>query len=160
MPKPIPEGYHSITPALIYKDAKKAIEFYKKAFGAQEESVFAGPDGKVAHAELKIGDSIFMLGEENPAWPEHKSAETTGNAGCFSLNIYVPDADAVFKQAVAAGAKVGEQPKDAFWGDRYGRIMDPFGYTWGIMTHVRDVSPEQMKRAVEEWSQKAHAGEK
>jgi PhnB protein len=160
MTQPIPEGYHSITPALVFKDAKKAIAFYKKAFGAEESAVFAGPNGKVMHAELKIGDSMFMLGEESPAWPEHKSAESAGNAACFSLNLYVEDADAVFKQAVAAGAKGAEQPKDAFWGDRYGRVVDPFGYTWGIMTHVKDLSPEQMKKAAEEWMSTALAGNK
>lgn len=155
MTSPIPKGYHSITPALVFKDAKKAIAFYKKAFGAQEIVLLAGPGGTVMHAELRIGDSIFMLGEENPAQPEHKSAETTGNAGCFSLNLYVPDADAVFNQAVAAGAKAAEQPSDAFWGDRYGRVVDPFGYNWGILTHVKDVSPEDMKKAAAEWMAQA-----
>lgn len=149
MPKHMPQGYHSLTPALVFKDARKAIAFYKKAFGAQENSVFEGPNGRVMHAELKIGDSMFMLGEETPAFPEHKSAETTGKVGCFSMNLYVPDTDAVFKQAVAAGAKAAQQPEDAFWGDRYGRVVDPFGYTWGILTHQRDVSPEEMKKAAE-----------
>ena len=88
------------------------------------------------------------------------SAETVGNVGCFSLNLYVRDADTVFKQAVAAGAQAAEQPRDAFWGDRYGRIVDPFGYTWGILTHVKDVSPEEMKTAALEWSQQAMAGKK
>ena len=160
MPRPIPEGYHSITPALVFKDAKKAIAFYKKAFGAEEVLVLAGSNGKIMHAELKIGDSPILLGEENPAWPEHKSAETVGNVGCFSLNLYVPDADAVFKQAVAAGAKAAEQPSDAFWGDRYGRVVDPFGYTWGILTHVKDLSPEEIKKASEQWEKRALAGKK
>jgi PhnB protein len=147
MPNHMPEGYHSITPALVFKDAKKAIAFYKKAFGAQEATVLEGPNGRVMHAELRIGDSVFMLGEENPAWPEHKSAETLGNVACFSLNLYVPDTDAVFKQAVASGAKAAEQPNDAFWGDRYGRVTDPFGYTWGILTHMKDVSPAEIEKA-------------
>lgn len=149
MPKYMPEGYTALTPALVYKDAKKAIAFYKKAFGAQERMLLATPEGKVMHAELKFGDSVIMLGEENPAWPEHKSAETAG-AACFSLNFYVPDTDAVFKRAVAAGAKAAEQPKDAFWGDRYGRVVDPFGYSWGILTHIKDVSPEEIKKAAAE----------
>src|SRR5258708_3152949 len=127
MPNYMPEGYHAVTPPLVYKDTKKAIAFYKKAFGAQEKEVFGGPDGKVMHAEIKIGDSIIMLGEENPAWPEHKSAETVGKVGCFSLNLYVQDTDKTFKQAVSAGAKAAKPPKDAFWGDRYGRVVDPFG---------------------------------
>jgi PhnB protein len=160
MTQPIPDGYHSITPSLVFKDAKKAIAFYKKAFGAQETVMIPGPNGKVMHAELKIGDSVFMIGEENPAWPEHKSAETVGNVGCFSLNLYVPDADAVFRLAVAAGAKASQQPSEAFWGDRYGRIVDPFGYTWGILTHVKDVSPEDMKKAAEQWSRSMAAGKK
>lgn len=159
MQKYMPEGYHSLTPALVYKDAKKAIAFYKKAFGAQEKLVMPGPDGKIMHAELKIGDSVFMLGEENPAWPEHKSAETAG-APCFSLNLYVPDADASFKQAVSAGAKAAEQPKDAFWGDRYGRVVDPFGYSWGILTRVKEVSPEELKKGAEQMAQQAMAGRK
>src|SRR5688572_7580464 len=113
MAKYMPEGYHTLTPALMFKDAKKAIAFYKKAFGAQEKLVIPTPEGKVMHAELKIGDSVFMLGEENPAYPEHKSAETAGAAG-FSLNVYVENADNVYKQAVAAGAKAAEPVKDAF----------------------------------------------
>lgn len=158
MIKPIPAGYHTLTTALVFKDAKKAIAFYKKAFGAQEKTLIEGPDGTVLHAELKIGDSVFMLGEENPARPEHRSAESGGNAGCFSLNIYVPNTDAVFKQAVAAGAKVVEQPQDAFWGDRYGRVVDPFGYAWGILTHVKDIPPEQLKKAALEAAERALAG--
>ncbi len=159
MTKYIPEGYNTLTPALVYKDARKAIAFYKKAFGAQERLLLEGSDGKVMHAELKIGGSVFMLGEENPAYPEHKSAETAG-AACFSLNLYVPDADAVYQQAVAAGAKAAEQPKDAFWGDRYGRVIDPFGYSWGILTHVKDVTPEEMKKGAAEWANQAFAGRK
>lgn len=151
MPKHMPQGYHALTAALVFKDAKKAIAFYKKAFGAQEATVLEGPSGRIMHAELKLGDSLFMLGEENPAFPEHKSAESAGKAGCFSLNLYVPDADAVFKQAVAAGAKADQQPQDAFWGDRYGRVVDPFGYTWGILTHVKDMSPADMKKAAEQF---------
>lgn len=156
MTNPIPEGYHSITPSLVFKDAKKAIEFYKKAFGARETVMIPGPNGKVMHAELKIGDSVFMIGEENQNFPEHKSPESMGAPiGCFSLNLYVPDADDVFKKAVGAGAKAAEQPKDAFWGDRYGRVVDPFGYTWGILTHVKDVTPQEMRKAAEAWMEGA-----
>lgn len=160
MIKPIPEGYHTMTPALMFKDTRKAIAFYKKAFGAQEKTLLDGPDGKVMHAELQIGDSIFMLGEEHPAMPEHKSAESKANAGCFSLNLYVPDADAAFQKAVAAGAKAVERPKDAFWGDRYGRVLDPFGYSWGILTHVKDLTPEQIQKGAAEWAGQALAGKR
>jgi uncharacterized glyoxalase superfamily protein PhnB len=146
MPKPIPEGYHSVTPAVVFKDAKKAIAFYKKAFDAQEKFCMTTPDGKVMHAELQIGNSILMLGEENPAWPDHKSAESLGGSP-ISLNIYLADADAAFKKAVAAGAKAVKQPEDAFWGDRYGMVQDPFGLSWGLLTHKKDVSPEEMKKA-------------
>lgn len=157
MPKPIPEGYHTITPSLVFKDARKAIAFYKKAFGAQELFVIPTPAGKIMHASLKIGDSIFMLGEENPAWPDQRSAESAGGGACFSLYLYVPDADAAFKQAVGAGAKAAEPPMDAFWGDRSARVIDPFGYSWGLLTHVRDVSPEKMQQAAEEWMTQAAA---
>lgn len=150
MPKPIPEGYHTVTPALVFKNAKKALEFYKKAFDAKEQLVIP-TNGGVMHAEMRIGDSIVMLGEENPAWPEQKSAESMGGSP-VSLNIYLPDADAAYKKALAAGAKGLKQPEDAFWGDRYGQVKDPFGYTWGLLTHKRDVSPEEMKRAAQEWA--------
>ena len=160
MVKPIPEGYHSITPSLVYKDAKAAIAFYKKAFGAQELSVFAGPDGKIMHAELKIGNSIFMLGEESPSCPDAKSAETTGAAASFSLNLYVPDADATFRTAVAAGAKAAQTPQEMFWGDRFGRAIDPFGYGWNVMTHIKDVSTAEKEKGAKEFMGKALAGKK
>lgn len=147
-------GYPSLIPALVFKDAKKAIEFYKKAFGAKETELIAGKDGRVMHAELEVGGSRFMLGEE---MAEHQSAETLGAPNCFSLNLYVADADATFKTAVAAGAKPGQAPQEMFWGDRYGRIVDPFGYTWGLLTHVKDVSPEEMKKAAREWADKPRA---
>lgn len=146
MAKPIPEGYHSVTPGLVVKDAKKALAFYKKAFDAKELMVMDLPDGKIMHAEIKIGDSILMVGEEHPQWPDHKSAETIGSCP-ISLNLYVKDADAAFKKAVSAGAKSIKQPEDAFWGDRYGMVKDPFGYSWGLLTHVRDVPIDEMKKA-------------
>src|SRR5207248_756319 len=104
---------------------------------------------RVMHAELKIGDSMLMLGEENPAWPEHKSAESFGGSP-VSLNVYLPDADAAYKKAVAAGAKAVKPPEDAFWGDRYGVVKDPFGYAWGLLTHVRDVPHDEMCKAARE----------
>ena len=150
MPQNPPQGYSTLTPSLILKDARKAIDFYKKAFGAEEIDVMAGPDGRVMHAEMRIGSSIFMMGEENPAWPTFKSAETLG-ASPISLHLYFPDADAAFRRALDAGAKVEMPVQDMFWGDRYGKVKDPFGYTWGIATRVQDLTPEQIRKAGQEW---------
>lgn len=146
MTKPIPAGYHSVTPALVVKDARKALAFYKKAFGAQELSAIPGPDGRIMHAEIKIGDSILMLGEESPAAPEHKSAESLGGSP-VSLNVYLADADAAYKKAVAAGSAGVKPPEDAFWGDRYGVVKDPFGYSWGLLTRTKDLTPEEINAA-------------
>lgn len=156
MIKHVPDGYHTLTPALVFKDARKAIAFYKRAFGAEEKLLLPAPEGRVMHAELSIGDSRFMLGEENPAFPQHLSAESLRGSP-VSLNLYVPDAEAAFKKAVAAGAKGLQAPLDAFWGDRYAKVEDPFGYTWGLLTHVKDVSPDEMKRgALDFMTQFAH----
>ncbi|HEX5433415.1 MAG: VOC family protein [Candidatus Angelobacter sp.] len=141
--KPIPDGFHSVTPSLIVRDAPKAIEFYKKALGAQELVRMPGPDGKIMHAEIKIGDSIIFLGEENPQMGA-KSPQTLG--GCTgTLSIYVPNVDDVFKQAVAAGGKETMPVADQFWGDRYGTFVDPFGYNWGVATHKEDLNPQEMQ---------------
>ena len=148
--KPIPEGNHSITPGLVVKNARKAIEFYKNAFGAKELDVMAGPDGQsVMHAELKIGDSKFYLGDEFPEMGA-VSPQTLGGSG-VSINIYTEDCDAMFKRAVAAGATVKMPLADMFWGDRYGKLSDPFGHTWGIATHQEDVSEEEMEKRGKEW---------
>ena len=157
MAKPVPDGYHSLTPSLVLKDARKAIEFYKRAFGAEEVDVMAGPDGRVMHAELRFGDSMLMLGEENPAWPAFKSAETIGSSPA-SLHLYVPDADAAFKRAVDAGAKSEMPVEDAFWGDRYGKVRDPFGYSWGLATRVKNLTPAEIKTAAQEWFAKQSVG--
>jgi PhnB protein len=141
--KPIPDGFHSVTPSLVVRDAAKAIEFYKRALGAQELVRMPGPDGKIMHAEIKIGDSIIFLGEENPQMGA-KSPQTLG--GCTgTLSIYVPNVDDVFKQAVAAGGKETMPVADQFWGDRYGTFVDPFGYSWGIATHKEDLNPQEMQ---------------
>ena len=150
MQRGVPQGYHTVTPSLILKDARRAIDFYKRAFGAEEIDVMAGPDGRVMHAEIRIGDCMVMLGEENPAWPQFKSAETLG-ASPISLHLYVPDADAAFRRAVDAGARSQMPVEDAFWGDRYGKVTDPFGYSWGIATRVKDMTPEEIARAGREW---------
>jgi len=153
MPQNPPSGYHTLTPSLMLKDARKAIDFYKRAFGAEEIDVMTGPDGRVMHAELRIGDSRLMMGEENPAWAAFKSAETLG-ASPISLHLYFPDADAAFKRALDAGAKVEMPVDDMFWGDRYGKVKDPFGYTWGVATRVKDMTPEEIRKAGQEWMAK------
>jgi PhnB protein len=141
----IPKDYNSVTPYLIVKDGAKAIEYYKKVFGATETVRMSGPDGKVGHAELKIGNSIIMLADENPSMgPGHTSAATVGGSP-VSLYVYLPDVDSVVKRATAEGAKILKPVEDQFYGDRNGFIQDPFGHLWGIATHVEDVSPQEMK---------------
>ncbi len=139
----IPKGYNSITPYLVIKGAAKAIDYYKSVFGATEVVRMNGPDGKVGHAELQIGDSRFMLADENPAMG-NRSAETIGGSP-VSLYVYLPDCDKIVEKAVAAGAKILKPVQDQFYGDRSGFIQDPFGHLWGIATHVEDVSEDEMK---------------
>jgi PhnB protein len=142
--KPIPEGYHTVTPYLAVNDGAKAIEFYKKAFGAQEKSRMGGPQGKIGHAELKIGDSLIMLSDEMPG----SGARSPQSLGGTAVNIflYVNDVDSAYKQAVSAGARADMPPQDMFWGDRYGKLTDPFGHSWSIATHKEDVAPAEMER--------------
>jgi PhnB protein len=146
--KPVPDGYHTITPALTIRDAAKAIEFYKTAFGATERGVMKGPDGKVLHAELMIGDSIIMLSDEFPQYGA-LSPESTGSTSS-SLHIYLDGVDAAFDRAVKAGATVTMPVMDQFWGDRYGQLRDPFGHKWSIGTHIADLSMDDMKRGMDE----------
>jgi PhnB protein len=141
--KPIPEGFHTITPSLVVRDAAKAIDFYKKALGAEELVRMPSPDGKIVHAELKIGDSIIFLSDEMPESPA-KSPQTLGGVTGV-LNLYVQDVDKSFQRAVDAGAKVAMPLADQFWGDRYGSLADPFGYVWGLGTHKEDLNPQQMQ---------------
>jgi len=150
--KPVPDGYHTLTPYLTVRNAPGAIEFYKQAFGATERGVMKGPDGKVMHAELMIGDSIVMLAEEMPEYGA-LSPETTGGAG-MGLHIYLDGVDAAFERAVKAGAQVEMPVMDQFWGDRYGKLKDPFGHKWSIATHTRDLSADEMKRGMEEAMEK------
>jgi PhnB protein len=148
MAKAIPEGFHAITPAIVVRNATQAIEFYKKAFGAQELSRMLGPDKKtIAHAELKIGDSIVFLSDEFPGAPCESPQKLGGTS--VTLHLYVPDVDSSFKKAVGAGAKENMPVQDMFWGDRYGRVVDPFGHIWGILTHKEDVSPQEMEKRAE-----------
>ncbi|HEY2954019.1 MAG TPA: VOC family protein [Candidatus Eisenbacteria bacterium] len=146
---PIPSGSHSITAGLVVKNGKKAIEFYKKAFSAKQLGVMLTPDGGVMHAELKIGDSKFYLGDETPEMGA-VSPQTLGGSA-VSLYIYTEDCDALFKQAVAAGATVKMPLTNMFWGDRYGKLADPFGHIWGIATHIEDVSEKDMEKRGKEW---------
>ena len=144
--KPIPEGYHSVTPYLYAKGAARAIEFYKQAFSATERMRINQPDGRVGHAEIQIGDSIIMLADEFPEM-DARSPQSLGGSP-VSIHLYVEDADKVFDQAVAAGAKVKRPVTDQFYGDRLGGIEDPFGHTWWISTHKEDLSLEEIgKRA-------------
>jgi len=153
-PKPIPEGYHSVTPAVIVHDGAGALDFYKKAFGAEE--VLRMPMGdKIGHAEIKIGDSIVMLSDE---WPDMGFLGPRTRGGTtVSLMIYVEDADSAFKRAVDAGGTAERPVENQFYGDRSGTLIDPFGHRWTISTHIEDVEPEEMNRRMEEWT-KAHAG--
>jgi PhnB protein len=144
----IPKGYHTITPYMTVRDAARAIEFYKQAFGAKEKGTMKGPDGKVMHAELVIGDSIIMLADEFPEFGS-LSPQTTGGSGT-GLHIYIEDVDSAFDRAVKAGATVEMPVADMFWGDRYGKLRDPFGHKWSIGTHKADLSMEEMKKGMEE----------
>lgn len=146
MNTPVPtqtEGYHTLTPAIAMKGAAKAVEFYKKAFGAVEVLRFDMPDGSIAHVEIQIGDSRLMFADENPQY--NRSPATLGGSTVV-LMIYVDDADAVIARAVAAGAKLLIPPTDQFYGDRSGRIEDPFGHLWTISTHKEDVSVAEMQQ--------------
>jgi len=149
--RPIPEGYHSISPALTCKDAARAIDFYKQAFGATEINRMPGPGGAIMHAELRIGDSVIFLSDE---WPGMSAAPTPGALQSSSLFLYTDDVDAVFNRAVAAGAKVDMAVSDMFWGDRYGKVTDPFGHHWGVATHIEDVAPNEVARRSAEWTAK------
>jgi PhnB protein len=142
MAKPIPDGFNTITPNIVVSDAAKAIEFYKKALGAQEIDRFMGPDGKsVMHAQLKIGNSMLMLGSEHP--PQCLSPKTRGGTSA-TLNVYVENADAAFDRAVKAGCSVKMPMSDQFWGDRFGQVEDPFGHQWSFATHKQDLTKDQI----------------
>lgn len=149
----IPEGYHSITPSLTCKKAAEAIDFYKKAFGAQEIFRMPGPDGKIGHAELKIGDSIFFVNDE------FTPVSQSSGAPAIYLFMYFDAVDSVFDRAVAAGAKVDMPLENQFWGDRFGKVTDPYGHQWGLGQHVEDVAPDEMERRAAAWMKKAAAAQ-
>jgi PhnB protein len=151
----IPQGYNSITPYLVVRGAAQAIDYYKKVFGATEIMRMPGPDGKIGHAELKIGNSPIMLADENPSMGAgHASADTVGGSP-VSLYVYLPDVDDVVKRATTEGAKLLRPVQDQFYGDRSGFIQDPFGHLWGIATHIEDVSPKDMEKRMKKFTQAA-----
>ena len=155
--KPIPEGYHSITPALVSPNASAAIEFYKKVFGATEKGGRAlGPDGKIMHAELRIGDSLIFINDA--MGPTGAFGPQEAKVHPLQLHLYVESADAVFDRAVKAGARVLEPLQNMFWGDRFGKIADPDGHIWAIATHVEDVAPQEMEKRMRQFVAKAAAG--
>ncbi|MGQ0834694.1 MAG: VOC family protein [Gammaproteobacteria bacterium] len=151
--KPIPDGYHSVTPYLVMRDASRAIDFYKRALGATELFRFDAPGGKIGHAEIRIGDSVIMLADEHPDMGYRGPQSLGGSA--VSLMVYVDDADSQFRRAVDAGAKVKQPLKDQFYGDRSGTIEDPFGHVWTIATHKEDLSSEEVMKRAEEYTRKA-----
>src|SRR5687768_399536 len=142
--KPIPDGYHAVTPYLAVSDAKKSIDFYKRAFGAKERVVMPTPDGKVMHAELELGDSVVMLSDPFP----QSTSKPPNEAGTSTMSImlYTEDVEETYKQALDAGATSEQEPEDMFWGDRFARVKDPDGHSWQLATHVEDVPPEEMER--------------
>jgi PhnB protein len=142
--KSVPDGYHTITPYLIINGAAQAIEFYKRAFGAAETVRMPDPKGRIAHAEIKIGDSMIMLADEHHEMG-YRGPRTLGGTS-VSILLYVPDVDSVFDRAIKAGAKSQRPVADQFYGDRMGTLEDPFGHVWTIGTHIEDVSAEEMKR--------------
>ena len=150
-PKPLPEGQRSVTPHLVVRGAARAIDFYKEALDAEELVRFAAPGGLLMHAELRIGDSRVFLVDAFPE-PQEEGVGSPQDFGAttVTIHLFVDDVDAAIQRAAAAGAKVTLPPTDMFWGDRYGRLLDPFGHSWSIATHVRDLTPEEIRRGMAE----------
>ncbi len=143
---PIPQGMHSVTPHLICAGAADAIEFYKKAFSAEESARLPGPDGKLMHAQIRIGDSAVMLTDEAPQW--NALGPKALNGSPVTIHLYVDDVDDTVERAISAGATAAMPVQDMFWGDRYGVLVDPFGHRWAVATHIRDVSAAEIEQAV------------
>lgn len=154
--KPVPEGYHTVTAALTVHDGARALEFYAKALGAKERVRSVGPGGKIMHAEFEIGDSVVMLSDEFPEMGGKSPKTLGGTVG--GIWLYVPDTDALYNRAIAAGATSMMPPADMFWGDRTSRIRDPFGHEWSISTHTKDVAPDDMEKLAKEFY--AQAGDR
>lgn len=151
MAKAVPDGFHTLTPHMVVREPERAIEFYKKAFGAEEIFRMPGPGGMgVMHAELQIGDSRLMMCGE---WPgmDHFSSPQSKQGTTVCLHLYVQDVDATYQRAVKAGATATMPPMDTFWGDRYGKLTDPFGHEWGVATHIKDLTPDQIAKGAQEW---------
>ncbi|HLK64760.1 MAG TPA: VOC family protein [Bryobacteraceae bacterium] len=146
--KPIPAGFHTATPYLTTNDTARAIDFYKRAFGAQEIMRMEAPGGKIGHAEIRIGDSVIMLADEMPGTGGHSPQSLGGTTS--GVMLYVENADTVFNQAVAAGAQVEAPLTNMFWGDRYGRLKDPFGHSWSVATRIEEVAPAEMQKRMKE----------
>ena len=144
--KPIPDGYHSVTPYLYVRGASEAIAFYEKAFGAVEQMRLPMPGGVIGHAEIRIGDSVVMLSDEMPEWGSLGPKALKGSS--VTIHLYVTDVDAAVAQAVAAGAKLTMPVADMFWGDRYGQLEDPFGHKWSVATHTQDLTPAQIQEGM------------
>lgn len=159
--KPVPEGFHTLTPYLVVRNARNAIEFYKRAFGAEVLGIHDSPDGKVMNASLRIGNSIFMLNDEFPNMGACVSPQTLGGTTSM-IHIYIEDVDSAFGRAVAAGATATQPVMDTFWGDRYGQLQDPYGHRWSLATHKEDLTAEEIekrgKAVFEEMAKKARAG--
>lgn len=156
--KAVPEDMHAVTPHLVCAGAAEAIEFYKKAFGAEECTRLPGPDGRLWHAQIRIGDSPVMLVDEFPEMGSVGPLSLKGSP--VTMHLYVDDADAFVERAVAAGAKITMALENMFWGDRYGRLEDPFGHQWSVATHVRDVSPDEIGQAMQAFADEGPCGDK
>ena len=147
--KPIPDGFHTLTPNLTYRNAAAAIDWIKNVFGATENMRMADPQGNIVHAELQIGDSVLMVHEEQPAWGALSPQALNGSSG--STFVYLEEVDALYARAIAAGAQSTSPPSDMFWGDRMAKFIDPHGHVWGIATHLADLTPEEMAKGAEEF---------
>jgi PhnB protein len=147
--RPVPEGYHSITPYITCKNAGRAMDFYKKAFGATEINRMPGPDGRIMHAELRIGDSLIFISDEFPGMSVAPSGD---GLSPYSLFLYTDNVDDIFNRAVREGCRADMPLADMFWGDRYGKVTDPFGHHWGLAQHIEDVAPAEMQRRSAEWT--------
>lgn len=148
--KAVPQGMHTVTPHLSVQGAENAVEFYRRAFGAEVSSIHRAPDGKVMHAEIRIGDSKLFLADEMPNAQGCKSPKSLGGT-CVVLNIYTENVDKLFERAVSAGARVTLPLSNQFWGDRYGQVEDPYGHAWALGQHVEDVAPEELERRAREF---------